>query len=87
MDHFDKPETAPLQQHRLIQSIVHQSAADEPNAELVAPVFESTEIYCSGLLVGTSNLGDLSYRRAENLRVPRYKGEFQVKGGRFYDSA
>jgi hypothetical protein len=66
---------------------VHQSAADEPNTELVAPVFKSTEMNGSALLVRASNLGDLAYWRAENLRIPRYKGEFQVKCGSFYDSA
>jgi hypothetical protein len=70
-----------------MQPVVHQSTADKPNTELVAPVFKSTEINGSALLVGTSNFGDLSYRRAENLRIPRYKGKFQVKGGSFYDSA
>src|SRR6266540_421567 len=60
MDHFDKPEAAPLQQHRFIQPVVHQSAADKPNTEFVAPVFKATEINCSALLVSAGNFGDLS---------------------------
>src|SRR2546426_10544253 len=64
IDHFDKPEATLLQQHRFSQPVVHQSTADEPNAELIAPMFESTEINCCALGVGASNFGDLAYWRA-----------------------
>jgi hypothetical protein len=86
IDHFDKPEAMLLQQHRFIQSIVHQSTADETNTKFVAPLFKSTEINRSALLANASNFGDLAYWRAENLRIPRYKGEFQVKCGSFYST-
>ena len=87
MSDTDKPETTSLQQHRFIEAVVLQSAAYEPNTQLVAPTLESPEINCSALLLDAGNFGDLAYGRAENLRVPRYKGEFQVKCRGLYDSA